>query len=326
MRLGVAIVTYGAGDVIARALAALDAQTRRPDRVVLVDNASPDDTLARVHAHPATASLAVDVIASAENLGFAAANNLAVDRLDDCPLVALLNPDAFPAPDWLAQLERAAVAHPEAASFASRLMLAGTPDVLDGAGDVYHASGLLWRRGHGRALAEVPEALQDGPVFSACAAAALYRRVDWQRVGGLDARFFCYAEDVDLGFRLQRQGRTCWYVAGAVAEHVGSASSGVDSPFAVYHGHRNLEWVYLKNMPPRLAWRYAAWHLAAGLAGLATLARRGRLRAYLKAKRDALRQAAEFARERRRTVDAVPASTLEAALDRSSLWRRWRRR
>ena len=326
MRVGVVIVTYDAADVIGRTLASLAAQARRPDRVVVVDNASTDDTLARVRAHPATHALSLEVIASPENLGFAAANNLAVERLEDCPLIALVNPDAFPEQEWLAHLERAAVSHPEAASFASRLMQADRPHLLDGAGDVYHASGLLWRRGHGRRPAHVPEAMTDGPVFSACAAAALYRRADWVEVGGLDPRFFCYAEDVDLGFRLQRHGRGCWYVADAVALHVGSASSGVDSPFAVYHGHRNLEWVYLKNMPRRLAWRYAPWHVAAVFAGLVSLGLRGRLRPYVRAKRDALRRASEFARERRRDRDVLPARALAARLDRSSLWRRWRAR
>ena len=74
---------------------------------------------------------------------------------------------------------------------------------LDGVGDVCHVSGLVWRHAHGRPEREVPEAGRSGPVFAACAAAALYRRYDWVRMGGLDERFFCYVEDVDLGFRLQ---------------------------------------------------------------------------------------------------------------------------
>ena len=68
-------------------------------------------------------------------------------------------------------------------------------------------------------------------------------------MGGLDERFFCYAEDVDLGFRLQLAGRKCRYVADAVVHHLGPASAGVGRDFAVYHGHRNLEWLFLKNMP-----------------------------------------------------------------------------
>jgi GT2 family glycosyltransferase len=159
--------------------------------------------------------------------------------------------------------------------------------------------------------------------FSACAAGALYRRDDWRRVGGLDERFFCYAEDVDLGFRLQRAGRRCWYVAEAVAHHVGSASSGLDSRFAVYHGHRNLEWVYLKNMPTRAAWRYGPLHLATCVAGFAWLATRGRGMPFVRAKADAWRRWREFTR-RQEPTDAVSSAHLVAMLDRTSLWRRWR--
>ena len=121
---------------------------------------------------------------------------------------------------------------------------------------VYHVSGLPWRHGHGLPRDRVPEANVGRPVFSACAAAALYRRADWINAGGLDERFFCYAEDVDLGFRLQLLGRQCWYEPGAVALHVGGAASGKSSAFAVYHGHRNLEWAFLKNMPSSLLRRY----------------------------------------------------------------------
>jgi GT2 family glycosyltransferase len=46
----------------------------------------------------------------------------------------------------------------------------------------------------------VPDALTERPVFAARRPAALYRRTDWQRAGGFDERYFCYAEDVDLDF------------------------------------------------------------------------------------------------------------------------------
>jgi GT2 family glycosyltransferase len=51
-------------------------------------------------------------------------------------------------------------------------------------------------------------------------------------------------------------------VPEAVVYHVGSASSGIASDFAVYHGHRNLVWTYFKNMPGLLFWLYLPLHLA----------------------------------------------------------------
>lgn len=327
MTVGLVIVTWNAEAFIARTLAAVAAQARPPDRLVVIDNASTDGTWAALERIAASwpGPSPPRLVQAGANLGFAAANNRAVDLLSDCALVALLNPDAVPEPGWLAALVDAATAHPEAASFASRLMIDGRPGVLDGAGDVCHVGGLVWRHGHGQPIDRVPGALEARPAFAACAAAALYRRDDWRRAGGLDERFFCYVEDVDLGFRLQLLGRPCRYVPDAVAHHAGSASAGVDSAFAVYHGHRNLEWMFVKNLPSPLLWRYLPLHLATWAAGFARCAARRRAGAYARAKWDAMRglPSAWRARQAVQASRQVSVAEVSARLDRSSLWRRF---
>lgn len=326
--IGLVIVTFDSAVFVPRLVAAIAAQTLRPTRLVVVDNASRDDTREALSRALAAHGLEARVVALDRNAGFAHANNVAVAALDDCDYIALLNPDAFPEPDWLARLAAAAARHPDAGSFASRQMQDGASGILDGAGDVYHVSGVVWRHGHGRPLAEVPGALDEREVFAPCAAAALYRRADWVAVGGFDARYFCYVEDVDLGFRLRRLGRACWYVPDAVVSHMGSATSGVGSAFAVYHGHRNLTWTFVKNMPGRLLWRHLPAHVAASLAGVAWFAWRGQPGAYLRAKRDALTGLGPFVRERR-AAPALAAGTvaaIEAQLARGPLLARGSRR
>jgi len=325
--VGLVVVTHNSTQEIERCLQAIGSQSRKPDRIVIADSGSTDGTLRLVESICARIDLIVELMPFAGNVGFAVANNRAVSALDDCSLVALLNPDAFPEAGWLAALVAAAAAHPEVASFASRLMVAGAEDVVDGTGDAFHVSGLAWREGHGRALASVPEALRAGPVFSACAAAALYRRDDWQRVGGFDERFFCYVEDVDLGFRLQLVGRACRYIPEAVAHHVGSAVSGVDSAFSVYHGYRNLEWTYLKDMPSPLLWRYLALHVVAVLAQVFWFVPKGRGGSLFRAKWDALRQLGAVLGDRRRVQASrvVSVEALRSVLDRTSLARRFAR-
>ena len=311
MTIGLVVVTFNSAALAPRLLAAVASQQRRPERLIVVDNGSADGTAAVVAVQARALDFDVEIVALAENTGFAHANNIAVAALDDCDYVALLNPDAFPEPAWLERLAAAAERHPDAGALASRLMRDGAPGVLDGAGDACHVSGLVWRQGHGRAVDEVPGALDEHQVFSACAAAALYRRLDWVAVGGFDERYFCYVEDVDLGFRLRRRGRTCWYVPDAVAWHVGSALAGVGSAFAVYHGHRNLTWTFVKNMPGGLVWRYAPSHLLACAGGLVWFAWRGQLAAYLRAKRDAVSGLPAILRQRR----AAPPPSAEAVRD-----------
>jgi GT2 family glycosyltransferase len=297
------------------------AQTRPPDRVIVVDNHSTDGTRDIVARVGAAHGLPVVLLAQASNVGFARGNNVGVAALDACDWVALLNPDAFPEPGWLAALEAATARHPEAGSFASRLMRDGAPGVLDGAGDVYHVSGLVWRHGHGRPVDEVPDARVERPVLAACAAAALYRRDAWVACGGLDERYFCYVEDVDLGFRLLLRNRPCWYVPDAVAAHVGSGTSGVGSAFSIYHGHRNLAWTFVKDVPSPLVWRYLPAHLLATFVALAWFTAKGRGGAILRAKWDALTGLVGVF-ESRRAVQAsrtLPVEALRERLDRSSL-------
>jgi GT2 family glycosyltransferase len=328
MKVGLVIVTFNAEQYIVRCLEAVNRQTRRPDRVIIADSGSRDQTAAMIDEARPRLQFDTELVRSDQNVGFAVGNNRAVTRLADCELVALLNPDAFPEPQWLASLVTAAEAHPEDGSFASRLMIADSNCLLDGAGDVFHVSGLVWRHGHRLRLEQVSDALTERPVFAACAAAALYRRDDWQRAGGFDERYFCYAEDVDLGFRLQLLGRTCRYVPEAVAHHVGSATTGAGSAFSVYHGYRNLEWTFIKNMPSGLLWRYIPLHLTAIIAQLVWFWNKGLGGSILRAKWDAIGGLAWAISARRKVqaTRAVDSVTVGRLLDRSPLRSRFRAR
>lgn len=279
----VIVVNWNSGDCLVRCLSALQKQTLAPSRIIVVDNASTDSSLSTIN----SAVAGPEILRLGTNAGFAAANNLGVRLASNCDWIALLNPDAFPEPDWLEALVRSAEAFPHYLCFASRLIQAEHPTILDGAGDGYHVNGRVWRRGHG-ASANGHYGNQE-EVFSACAAAALYRREAIEAVGGFDEDFFCYLEDVDLGFRLRLAGDRCLYVPDAVVYHVGSATTGKDSDFVVYHGHRNLVWTYVKNMPGPLFWLYLPQHVAANLYIIVRYALQGRLRVILKAKWDAVK-------------------------------------
>ena len=282
MRLAVLIINWNGGMLLSRCLRALERQQRKPDRVVVVDNASTDDSLALAEAHLRT----VELLKLPRNVGFAEANNVAARAADGADLLALLNPDAFPEPQWLAALGDAADRHPQFAAFASQIRLDATPDRLDGAGDSYHVSGRAWRNGHGAPAETWPSGEYE--VFAPCAAAALYRRQAFEEIGGFDESYFCYFEDVDLGFRLRLHGYPSLYVPSAIVRHVSSALSGYRSAFAVYHGERNSVWTFFKNMPAPLLWMYLPQHLALNLASLLFYPLRGQGRAVWRAKWDAL--------------------------------------
>ena len=270
--VSVVVVVYEAGPTLGECLAALKAQSFADFELILVDNASSDRTAQQAKA----ADPAIQLIENSENLGFAAAVNQGA-RAARGRWLALINPDAFAEPDWLARLMAAAKANPEVRSFASRQLMADDPGRLDGLGDVMALAGYPFRGGYGR---RDPGAVEAGWVFSACGGAMLIDRALFLGLGGFDERLFCYCEDVDLGYRLRLAGEPTLLVPDAVVRHVGSASSGGRrSDFAVFHGTRNRLWVFVKDTPPVLFWLTLPLHVLATAVLFARHATRGELAA-----------------------------------------------
>lgn len=291
-RVTIIIVNYNAGGKILRCLERLNAQTFRDFETIVIDNASTDGSAARA----AEAYPSVRLMLSAENLGFAAGNNRAA-RDAKGELLAFLNPDAYADDNWLAELVRASERYPWADAFGSSQICAEQPDRIDGAGDVYHILGAAYRGGYGRSVSELPE---DGECFAPCAAAAMYRRSAFEALGGFDERFFCYGEDVDLGFRLRLSGGHCVQVKAAVVAHEGSGITGRYSDFTVYHGNRNRIWLAYKNIPGVFYWVFAPLRLTFDFYLLARALSLGFGRPYLRALRDGYGGLARLRHERAR--------------------------
>lgn len=137
----VIIANCSGEQVLPRFLDALACQNIHDFDIIVVDDASSDASADGLRSRFPD----IHVIKVERNCGFAAANNIGAKNARGRWL-ALLNSDAFTRPDWLERLYTATQQHAEYASFASRLVQAQQPERLDGAGDVYHVSGLAWHR------------------------------------------------------------------------------------------------------------------------------------------------------------------------------------
>ena len=279
----VIIVDWNAGELVTRCLGALARQTVRPETVMVVDNASASETWR--HVVPDT--LPIEMIRLADNSGFAAGTNRGIALVPDAEWVALLNPDAFPEPDWLERLLAAARG-------ASGVLVLRIPSG-DGRRSRRVSTARATRmRTTGLALASRPRragrARREASPRRCSAPAPRPRSTgatrSWRSAGSTSS-FFCYFEDVDLAFRLRLAGHRCLYVPDAVVHHVGSATSGRRSDFSVYHGHRNLVWTFVKNMPGPLLALYWPHHLLLNLISLVWFTLRGQGRAIWRAKWDA---------------------------------------
>lgn len=251
----VVVITFNSRHFTERCFEALLAQSFTKFEVIVVDNASrdggpqlPQDSRFRL-------------ISLGRNVGFAAANNLAASKALS-PWLATLNPDAFPATDWIERLLEGASRAPQIAMVGSLQVCSEDENRLDGVGDCYSPLGVAWRGLYGRPLREAPPT---GEVFGPCAAAALYRLDAFRGVGGFDEDYFCYHEDVDLAFRLRLRGHRCIQCMEARVVHVGSGIAGKNSDFAVYHGTRNRVWTFVKCMPLPLLILLGPLHIAANL-------------------------------------------------------------
>ena len=254
--VSVVVVTYESGPTLGRCLAALKAQIAQGFEVILSDNGSRDGAGQAA----AAADPAVVLLENGANLGFAAANNRAAARARGRWLV-LLNPDAYAEPGFIQTLLAAAADHPGVRCFTARQRMAEDPERLDGLGDAMTVIGFPFRGDYGN-----PDPGPIGPaeVFSPCGAAMMIDRALFLELGGFDERFFCYCEDVDLGYRLRLRGEPVLLAPQAAVRHEGSVSTGGRrSDFSLYHGARNRLWLYVKNTPPLLFWLTLPFHILA---------------------------------------------------------------
>ena len=310
--VSIIVLNWNGERYLGRCLDAIAAQTFRDYEVLVLDNASTDGSVEEVSARWPTFQL----VRFNQNLGFAVGNNRGA-QIARGRWVALLNNDAFPEPEWLANLVHAAQKQTEFSFFSSRLVYAEDTNLTQDTGDVYHVSGFAWPRDNNRPVQSAQ--LQSGEVFSPCAAAALYDRKAFLEVGGFDEQFASHYEDVDIGFRLRLRGYRCLYVPEAVVAHVGSASYGRESDRTVYQVQRNVVWAYLANMPGWLFWKYLPAHLFANLVFLIYYSLRGQWRAVWMAKWHAARAIPALLQKRKQIQSSCRVSNaeIERALDHS---------
>lgn len=244
-------------------------------RVVVFDNASHDGSAEAV----AAAFPQVEVIANAENIGFAAANNRVAAEATT-PYVCLLNPDTETHPGAINALLTFAKAHPEAGIVGGRTVFRDgslnpascwrmmTPWSLFssaiGLARLFPNSDLFnheamggWRRDTVREVDIVVGCLMLVPTEL------------WRQLGGFDERFFMYGEDADICLRARALGYRPMITPDAVIMHLVGASTKrhADKVCAVMQAKATL---IRRHWPRYLVWLGIAqlwgWGLVRGIA------------------------------------------------------------
>lgn len=307
--LTVVIVNYRTAGLVIDCLRSLQPEVAAlaGARVVVVENASGDDSLERIAGAVAAAGWGswVEVVAAPRNGGFSAGNNVGLRPALLAPAppdwFLLLNPDTYVHPGALRALLERGESGPRIGIVGSRLE---DPDgTLQPSTFRFHC-----------VLGELERALRLGLASRALARWATVRpsdsgasRVDWvsgasmlvrrevlQEVGLLDEGYFLYYEEVDLCLRSARAGWECWYEPRSRVVHLVGRATGIDpsnvarqTPTYVYESRRRF---FVKSFGlaytalADLAWiaGHLAWRLRMWLQGRPRGSAPGQLRAFIR--------------------------------------------
>jgi GT2 family glycosyltransferase len=252
--LDVSIVSYRCEELLRDCLASVrEHPPSHPMTVHVVDNASGDGTAGMVSREFPEFRLT----ASERNLGFSAANNLAIGA-GDAPYVLVLNPDTRITPGSIDRMLELMDARPEVGMSGPRLELEdgsfdhaarrSFPTPLSALG---HFTGIGRRRDSGRLAAYRAPDVVSGPVDAVNGAFMLIRRAALDEVGAFDEGYWMYMEDLDLCYRLAQAGWVTWYEPSVTVVHVKAGTTGADRTVRLNRAfHYGMYRFYRKHYAP----------------------------------------------------------------------------
>lgn len=222
-KISIILVTYNSAKTINRCLESIRKTTQAPFEILIVDNASSDDTREKIK----QSKIESRIILNNQNLGFSRANNIGIKQAKGDYLM-FLNPDTKVKNNAIDRLHQYLVTHPEVGLVVPKL------EDEDGTSQksVRQLPTLL------RAIKEyylgikssyapfVPLGTSAVDVESAVGAAMMVKKTTYQQVGGFDERYFLYFEDLDLCRKILRVNLKIKYLPEAIIVHrVGESAS-----------------------------------------------------------------------------------------------------
>ncbi len=244
-KVSVIIVNYNGQHLLGELFESLAKQTRPADEVVMVDNASADDSVEYVRRHFDW----VKVVASKVNTGFAEGNNIGLANTSG-DYIALLNSDTAVDERWLAELISMLDADASIGAAVSKIYQTGNTPTIDCAGAEFNNLGFVWGRGTNELDQGQFESVMSVPSLTACA--ALIRRTAFEKEPLFDSRLFMYYEEFDLALRLRGRGHSIVYVPSSLVYHKRSQSvQKVSKPrlFHQFYSNRNRIKILTKYYP-----------------------------------------------------------------------------
>ncbi len=268
----VVILSYNGKNWHEKFLPGILAEAASGYEVIVVDNASTDDTAAYLATHfPQVRTVSIAI-----NRGFAAGYAEGLKQID-ARYYVLLSADFEVTPGWFPPLLAAFESHPTLAAAQPKIRYWRERQMFEyagAAGGYMDTLGYLFCRGRMFDTLEADTGQYNDNVetFWASGGCLMVRAELYHTAGGLDPELYAHMEEVDLCWRLRRMGYTVGAIGGSTVFHVGGSVISYGSPQKLYYNFRNNLLLLLKNEPTgRLLWLLPARLLLDGVAALKSL-------------------------------------------------------
>ncbi len=241
-KVSIIIVNWNGLSHLKKCLPTLKKVTYKNLEIILVDNASKDDSVAYVTKNFPN----IKIIKCKKNLGFAGGNNAGLPAVTG-DYVLLLNNDTVVTKDFVTELVAAVEEDDEIGIVQSKILSMDYPNKLDSVGAFLTYTGFLYHYGY----FQIDKRKYDKTkyLYTAKGACMLVRADLITRLGLFDDDFFAYFEETDLCNRVWMAGYTIVYAPKSVIYHkVGGTSNGMENAFIQFHSFKNRINSYIKNL------------------------------------------------------------------------------
>lgn len=295
--VSVLVLNWNGEEIIEENIRSILSTAYRPFEVIVVDNASTDESLDILRSFPQ-----ITVIENRQNLGYAEGNNIGFSRCRG-EYIAVVNNDVVVDPEWLDAPVRTFEQFSDVGLVSCRQMNHFKRQRIDTLYlfPTFHL--LLGQMGHGKVYDDIPLYREAGYVLGANGASAIYRKEVITELGGFDGIFFAYHEESDLQMRAFYAGWKCVYAPTSVVYHKGSHSFDKMKKSFFYFHERNRIWFIYRNFP---LWLIAACFPIILYREIQTFlniaVKKGFAGTYCKARLDGFRSLGRFKALRRRNM------------------------
>jgi hypothetical protein len=247
--VSIVILNWNGRNFLQQFLPSVLATTYANPEVVVIDNASTDDSVAWLQQH----FPAVRIVQNAGNYGFAKGYNEGLKQIQ-ADYYVLLNSDVEVQPGWLEPMVQLLEANNAIAACQPKLLQYHQKDLFEyagAAGGWLDSLGYPFARGRIFDVCEKDEGQYDTvePIFWASGAAMFVRADVYHQVGGLDEYFFAHQEEIDFCWRVQLAGYKVYACPQSVVYHVGGGTLPKGNAHKVLLNFRNNLVMMAKNLP-----------------------------------------------------------------------------